>query len=95
VTGVDVLFSVDAADFRPQWTLLQASLLLNARPDLLVARLTFRHGSADPAPDGPPLLRANMDGVFKIVQLSDTHMVTGVRVCKNAIDTHGQPLPEC
>jgi DNA repair exonuclease SbcCD nuclease subunit len=39
-------------------------------------------------------LRVKDDGKFKIVQISDTHMVTGVGVCKDAIDAHGKPLPE-
>jgi len=39
-------------------------------------------------------LRVRGDGKFKIVQISDTHMVTGVGVCKDAIDAHGNHLPE-
>jgi metallophosphoesterase superfamily enzyme len=39
-------------------------------------------------------LRVNDDGKFKIVQISDTHMVTGVGICKDAIDAHGMDLPE-
>ena len=43
---------------------------------------------------GPPVvLRAREDGMFKIIQISDTHMVTGVGECKDAIDAHGQLLP--
>ena len=39
-------------------------------------------------------LRVKEDGKFKIVQISDTHMVTGVGVCKDAIDAIGNNLPE-
>ncbi|KAF8859351.1 Metallo-dependent phosphatase [Acephala macrosclerotiorum] len=95
VTGVDVLFGVDAVDPRPQWTLMRSPLQLNAQSELPVARLSVRHGRAKPRPDGPrTVLRVREDGKFKIVQISDTHMVTGVGVCKDAVDAHGQPLPE-
>jgi hypothetical protein len=92
VTEVDVLFGVDAVDPRPQWTLMQSSLQLNAQPKVPVARLTMLRGKAKP--DARAALRVREDGTFKIVQISDTHMVTGVGVCKDAIDAHGNHLPE-
>ncbi|ROW12461.1 hypothetical protein VMCG_00509 [Cytospora schulzeri] len=96
VTSVDLLFGVDAVDPRPQWTLLQEPLQLpDAQPEVPVPRLTIRFLTPDP--DEPRRrripLRVREDGTFKIVQISDTHMVTGVGVCKDAIDAHGQPLP--
>lgn len=95
VTGADVLFGVDAVDPRPQWTLLPDALILNVPPEVPAARLSVRHGNAKSRPDSSrPTLRARGDGKFKIVQISDTHMVTGVGVCKDAIDAHGRPLPE-
>ncbi|KAJ2985144.1 hypothetical protein NUW58_g5691 [Xylaria curta] len=95
VTTVDVLFGIDAVDPRPHWTILQQPFLLDAPPEGPVPRLTVRHGSARPDPNHTwPTLRAGKDGKFKIVQLSDTHMVTGPGVCKDAMDAHGQPLPE-
>ena len=95
VTGVDVLFGMDAVDPRPQWALVRPPLQLNAQPEVPVARLSVRQGTVKPRPDGPhAALRVREDGKFKIVQISDTHMVTGVGVCKDAIDAHGQPLPE-
>ncbi|KAK4170764.1 hypothetical protein QBC36DRAFT_383030 [Triangularia setosa] len=39
-------------------------------------------------------LRVREEDKFKIVQISDTHMVTGVGVCKDAIDAQGKYLPE-
>jgi Calcineurin-like phosphoesterase len=93
VTEVDVLFGTDAVDPRPQWALMESSLELNAQPKLPVARLSVLHGRAKPRPDAPAL-RVGDDGKFKIVQISDTHMVTGVGVCKDAIDAHGNDLPE-
>jgi Calcineurin-like phosphoesterase len=94
VTEVDVLFGVDAVDPRPQWTLMRSSLQLNAQPKVPVARLSVLRGRAKPRPDARAALRVMEDGKFKIVQISDAHMVTGVGVCKDAIDAHGNHLPE-
>lgn len=94
VTSVDVLFGVDAVDPRPQWTLLQTPLQLGAMREIPVARLSLRYGAVQSTPGGPhPDLRAGRDGKFKILQISDTHMVTGTGVCKDAIDENGQHLP--
>lgn len=93
VTEVDVLFGVDAVDPRPQWNLMRSSLQLNAQPEVPVARLSVLHGRANPRPDARAALRVREDGKFKIVQISDTHMVTGVGVCKDAIDALGNHLP--
>jgi hypothetical protein len=94
VTEVDVLFGTDAVDPRPQWALMRSSLQLNAQPEVPVARLSVLHGRAKPRTDARGALRVREDGKFKIVQISDTHMVTGVGVCKDAIDAHGNNLPE-
>ncbi|KAI1370103.1 Metallo-dependent phosphatase-like protein [Hypoxylon crocopeplum] len=94
VTEVDVLFGIDAVDPRPQWTLMQSSLQLNSQPNVPVARLSVFHGRAKARPDARAALRVREDGKFKIVQISDTHMVTGVGVCKDAIDAHGENLPD-
>ncbi|KAF2632353.1 Metallo-dependent phosphatase [Macroventuria anomochaeta] len=94
VTEVDVLFGKDAVDPRPQWTLMQSSLQLNAQSEVPVARLSVLHGRAKPRPNARAALRVDQDGRFKIVQISDTHMTTGVGVCKDAIDAHGNFRPE-
>ncbi|KAI0422662.1 Metallo-dependent phosphatase-like protein [Xylaria grammica] len=98
VTNLDVLFGTDAVDPRPQWTLMQQSLQLgiDGRLDIPIARLTVCNGWTKPRPDNPytpESLRVREDGKFKIVQISDTHMVTGVGVCEDAIDAHGNFLP--
>lgn len=93
ITEVDVLFGTDAVDPRPQWTLMRSSLQLNGQPEVPVARLSVLHGRAT-KPDTQAALRVREDGKFKMVQISDTHMVTGVGVCKDAIDAHGKDLPE-
>jgi hypothetical protein len=94
VTEVDVLFGMDAVDPRPQWALMQLPLHLHGEPNVPVARLSVLHGRATPSPDARAPLRVKTDGSFKIVQISDTHMVTGVGVCKDAIDARGENLPE-
>ncbi|KKY13892.1 putative phosphatase dcr2 [Phaeomoniella chlamydospora] len=95
VTEVDVLFGIDAVDPRPQWVLMESSLQLNARSKLPVARLSALRGRAKSRPDDHAVLRVKDNGKFKIVQISDMHMVTGVGVCKDAVDAHGKNLPEC
>jgi hypothetical protein len=94
ITGIDVLFGVDAIDPRMQWNLLRESFQLkDVSPELPIARPTIRRGRPDPN-SKQSTLRAHENGSFKIVQFSDTHMVTGVGSCKDAIDADGQSLPE-
>ncbi|KAK3313643.1 Metallo-dependent phosphatase-like protein [Apodospora peruviana] len=94
VTELDVLFGVDAVDPRPQWTLMPRWLQLDGRPEVPVPRLSVLQGRVKPRPDARPAFRVRDDGKFKIVQISDTHMVVGSGVCKDAIDAHGKYLPE-
>jgi len=94
VTKVDVLFGADAVEPRPQWTLIGSPLRLGGQPEVPGAKLTVLYGREEPISDARPVLRIKEDGKFKIVQISDTHMVTGVGICKDAIDAHGNALPE-
>jgi metallophosphoesterase superfamily enzyme len=74
---------------------MQQPLQLNAQPEVPVAKLSVLYGRAKPKQNGPrTALRVREDGKFKIFQISDTHMVTGVGICKDAIDDHGRALPE-
>lgn len=91
VTSVDVLFGEDAIDVRPQWILSKTSLQTGAKTGIPVARLSVRHGSELVVPQ--PELKARRDGKFKIVQISDAHMVTGTGKSRDAIDANGRPLP--
>ncbi|KAK0655408.1 hypothetical protein B0T16DRAFT_10733 [Cercophora newfieldiana] len=94
VTEVDVLFGTDAVDPRPKWALMRSPLQINSQPEF-PARLSVLHGiRGKPGPDARAALRVRDDGKFRIVQISDTHMVTGVGVCKDSIDAHGKDLPE-
>lgn len=92
VTEVDALFGVDAVDPRPQWSLVQQPLQLDALSEVPAARLTVRHGRPKPRP-APTTLRARADGTFKIVQISDTHLKAGVGTCNDALGPDGQYLP--
>jgi hypothetical protein len=94
VTEVDVLFGEDAVDPRPQWSLMQSPLRLDNQLEIPVARLSVLYGKAKPRQDAPANLRVTADGKFKIIQISDTHMVTGVGTCKDAIDANGKNVPE-
>jgi len=93
-TEIDVLFGLDAVDPRPHWTLIRSPLELDSRPEVPCAKLTVCYGKGKPFPDVPIILRARENGRFKIVQISDTHMVTGVGVCKDALGENGKHLPE-
>lgn len=95
VTDVDVLFGADAVEPRPRWSLIQQPLLLEPKSEAPLPKVTVHHGSPRSTHPGP---KANLTipehGRFKILQISDTHMVTGLGVCNDATDAHGQLLPE-
>jgi hypothetical protein len=90
VTDIDLLYGKDAVDPRPGWTLKKVPF---RGDEVLAARFTIRR-STHRLKTPSPTLRINADGKFKIVQIADTHMVTGVGVCKDAIDAEGKHLPE-
>ncbi|GAB7354381.1 hypothetical protein MBLNU459_g4882t2 [Dothideomycetes sp. NU459] len=94
VTAVDVLFGVDAVDPRPGWLITQTPLLLDSGAKLPVARLSVRHGRPKTErKETVPRLRK--DGKFKIVQVSDLHLSTGVGACRDAMDEHGEVKSKC
>lgn len=83
VTSVDVLFGDDAVEARDGWQLQGTPLLLDASSDVPAAHITVRRGSqveiAKPQP------RVNDNGRFKIMQLADIHLSTGVGHCRDAV----------
>ncbi|MCJ1463772.1 hypothetical protein MMC07_002381 [Pseudocyphellaria aurata] len=81
VTAVDVLFGPDAVEPRPGWHLSEAPLILSNPGDNEEARLTIRRGSVIPAEK--PVLHVRKDGKFKILQVSDLHLSTGLGVCRD------------
>ncbi|KAH7136195.1 Metallo-dependent phosphatase-like protein [Dendryphion nanum] len=93
VTELDVLFGIDAVDPRPKWALMESSLQLNPQPKIPVT-MTVHYGRDNPVGNDQPALRVGKDGKFKIVQISDMHMVTGVGVCKDALDAYRKNMPQ-
>jgi hypothetical protein len=84
VTAVDVLFGADAVEPRTNWELKDTPLLLNSRTEDLETRITVRRGH--PPKDKRPVPRINENGRFKIMQLADLHLSTGLGVCR-------EPMP--
>ncbi|KAL8975634.1 MAG: hypothetical protein Q9197_000109 [Variospora fuerteventurae] len=82
VTAVDVLFGADAVEARPGWEILDQPIILSNPGDNQEARLTVRRGS--PAPIERPTPRVRKDGRFKIMQVADLHLSTGLGVCRDA-----------
>lgn len=84
ITAVDVLFGADAVDPRTNWELKNTPLLLNSWTEDLEARISVRRGH--PHKDKKPVPRINENGRFKIMQLADLHLSTGLGICR-------EPMP--
>jgi hypothetical protein len=84
ITGVDVLFGADAVDPRSNWQVQDIGLLLNLGADAQEARLTIRRGPALSKFE-KQVPRIRKDGKFKIMQLADMHLATGLGKCRDAI----------
>ncbi|KAF4121827.1 DNA repair exonuclease SbcCD nuclease subunit [Geosmithia morbida] len=87
VTGVDVLFGDDAVEARDGWAITGTPLLLSSdRRDMISAHITMRRGDADhDAGPRKPVPRIPPSGRFKIMQIGDLHLSTGVGVCRDAV----------
>ena len=83
VTAVDVLFGDDAVEARDGWQLQGTPLLLDAGPEVPAAHITIRRGMDVELTKPQP--RVNDNGKFKIMQLSDIHLSTGVGHCRDAV----------
>ena len=81
VTAVDILFGPDAAEPRMGWKIQDLPLLLDHPSKGLEAYISVRHGV--PADPKKPVLRIRKDGKFKILQVSDMHLSTGVGHCRD------------
>ncbi|KAK9380704.1 Metallo-dependent phosphatase-like protein [Kockiozyma suomiensis] len=82
VSDVDVLFGVDAVDPRFGWSLKgdrNSSLLVGSQ---MHPRITIRLGGKQEAPTVK--LRVNTEGKFKIIQVADLHLSTGVGECMDS-----------
>jgi hypothetical protein len=92
VTAVDVLFGPDAIDPRSNWIMLAGSLLIESK---LPAKLSIRHGRPETHTRESMLPRVNRDGKFKILQISDAHLSTGLGACRDAIGENGKEIKNC
>jgi predicted MPP superfamily phosphohydrolase len=73
---------------------MQSLLQLNTQLKVPVTRLSILYSRAKLKSDAQTALRVNQNGKFKIVQISDAHIITGIKVCKDAINAYGNHLPE-
>lgn len=83
VTALDVLFGDDAVEARPGWAIVGTPLLLDAGSGVPVAHVTIRRGAAQEP--YKPVPRVGDNGRFKIMQLADLHLSTGVGHCRDAL----------
>jgi len=83
VTGVDVLFGADAVDPRSNWQIQDIALFLDSHGDFAEPRLTVRKGPALKVEK--PVPRIRKDGKFKIMQVADLHLSTGLGTCRDAL----------
>ncbi|KAF2021842.1 Metallo-dependent phosphatase [Aaosphaeria arxii CBS 175.79] len=82
VTAVDVLFGADAVEPRLGWQLVNGALRLengeNKEP-----RLSIRRGAPVKIEREKQVPRIRKDGKFKILQVSDLHLSTGLGACRD------------
>ncbi|RPB27732.1 Metallo-dependent phosphatase [Terfezia boudieri ATCC MYA-4762] len=78
VTSVDLLFGPDAVEVRPQWHMVGN---MDAGDQV---KLTVRKGQPSVKVERPEL-RINDNMKFKIIQVSDMHLVTGVGKCRDLL----------
>jgi hypothetical protein len=84
VTAVDILFGADAVEPRPGWELVpNGALHLDTGSDSKEPRVSIRRGQ--PQTHEKPVPRIRKDGKFKIMQLSDLHLSTGLGKCRDPV----------
>lgn len=85
ITAVDVLFGDDAVEARDGWEMPQKGtpLILDAGAQFPSAHITVRRGSQQEPKKPEPRIKDN--GKFKVMQVSDMHLSTGVGVCREAL----------
>jgi hypothetical protein len=83
VTAVDLLFGADAVEPRPGWELVRnGAIHLETSKSSTDPRISIRRGAA--AKLERPVPKIRKDGRFKIMQISDLHLSTGLGVCRDA-----------
>lgn len=93
ITSVDVLYGADAVDPRAGWEIKDTPLLLNSRTEEVETRLTVRRG--DPSKSKRPIPRIRENGRFKIMQLADVHLSTGLGICRDPVPAELVPGHGC
>lgn len=93
VTYIDVLFGADAVDPRINWEVKDTPLLLDGRTEKLETRLSIRRGN--PTKSKKPTPRINENGKFKVMQLADLHLSTGLGTCRDPIPAEHAPGQKC
>ncbi|KAK4100115.1 Metallo-dependent phosphatase [Parathielavia hyrcaniae] len=83
VTALDVLFGDDAVEARPGWAITKTAMLLDIGSGVPGPHVTVRRGEAQEPYKPVPKIRDN--GKFKIMQLADLHLSTGVGNCRDAL----------
>lgn len=83
ITAVDVLFGADAVEPRTHWELKDTPLLLDSLTEGLETRITVQKGH--PPKEKKPVPRINENGRFKIMQVADLHLSTGLGECRDPI----------
>lgn len=81
ITAVDILFGADAVEPRPGWEIRDTPLLLDWPVEGREARLSVRKG--EPHKVEKPVPRVGKDGKFKILQVADLHLSTGMGTCRD------------
>jgi hypothetical protein len=82
VTAVDILFGADAVEPRPGWELVKnGALHLETGKKAKDPRISIRRGV--PPKLEKPVPKIRKDGKFKIMQISDLHLSTGLGACRN------------
>ncbi|EME88376.1 uncharacterized protein MYCFIDRAFT_48558 [Pseudocercospora fijiensis CIRAD86] len=94
VTAIDVLFGSDAVDPRPNWSVQEVPLLVDGGNANRAPRLSVRRGRPQ-TEHKPHVPKVNKDGTFKILQISDAHLATGIGTCRDAIGEGDKPSKKC
>jgi hypothetical protein len=83
ITDIDILYGDDATEARPGWSITGIPLLLNSGRKDLSVHVTVRRGPPVEIKKTVPRIPDN--GRFKIMQIADLHLSTGVGACRHAI----------
>lgn len=91
ITDVDVVFGDDAVEAREGWSITGTPLLLDSDNTFISTHVTVRRGPHREVKRPRP--RINDNGRFKIMQVADLHLSTGVGHCRDAVpdDYHRGP----